>query len=60
MTDSLIIAAGVLVAILYGPLVLRLSLLFICIAWDFITDTRAGVGFYDSIYGPPGTDGEDA
>lgn len=51
--ENLAIVAGVLVAILFGPLVLRLGFLFLCIAWDILTDTRSGVEFYDSFYGKP-------
>lgn len=53
MNDLFAIVAGVLMAILFGPLVLRLSFLFLCIAWDVLLDTRGGVELYDSIYGKP-------
>lgn len=53
MTDKLLIAAGVLVAISVGPLVLRLLFLALCVIWDVIFKTRAGVELYDSIYGAP-------
>ncbi len=51
--ETLLIAAVIITAISFGPLLLRLFFLVLCIAWDVITDTRAGVEFYDSIYGPP-------
>ena len=53
MMERITIIAGVLAAILFGPLILRLSFLFICIAWDFLLDTRSGVKLYDSVYGRP-------
>ena len=53
MTDKLLIAAGVLVAISVGPLVLRLLFLALCVIWDVIFQTRACVELYDSIYGAP-------
>jgi len=53
MTDKLLIAAGVLVAISIGPLVLRLLFLTLCVIWDVIFQTRSGVELYDSIYGAP-------
>jgi len=56
--NRLIILTGVLTAILFGPLILRLSFLFLCIAWDVIFSTRCGVKLYDSIYGAPKRDKE--
>jgi len=53
MMEKLAIMVGVLAAILFGPLVLRLSFLFLCIAWDLVLDTRSGVELYDSVYGKP-------
>ena len=53
MIGKLLIAAGVLVAISVGPLVLRLLFLTLCVIWDVIFQTRAGVGLYDYIYGAP-------
>ena len=53
MIDKLLIATGVLVAISVGPLVLRLLFLTLCVIWDVIFQTWAGVEFYDSIYGTP-------
>ena len=50
---NLAIIAGVLLAIYFGPIVLRLSFLTICILWDLVMSTRSGVELYDSIYGPP-------
>ncbi len=53
MIERLLIAAGVLVAISIGPLVLRLLFLTLCVLWDVIFQTRAGVKLYDSLYGAP-------